>query len=369
MKKVAFLRSAGVYNDSRSTKEIRALVSAGYFVEVICWNRDGKSEQKCPEVFSDIADKVSFSYYNVLLPDGIGFKNMDKLLNWFKWVIKTLSEKGELFAVHACDLDTGIPARKYCKKHKVKLVYDIFDYYIDSHYVPSFAQNVIEGLEIKVINQADITIICTEERSEQIAKSTPKKTIVIHNTPEMPEIPKVEEDNDYAYCGVLSGRRLVGEILAKYENNIDKKMSFAGHGEFAEKATQLNEKYDNFSFLGPISYSEVLSLEARSKVLSAIYEPTIRNHRLCAPNKFYEALALGKPVIVCKGTGIDKIVAENNIGYVIDYSAESFYNALNHLCEDDKLRQEMGQRARKLYEQKYNWEMMKKTLIDAYAQL
>ena len=113
-------------------------------------------------------------------------------------------------------------------------------------------------------------------------------------------------------------------------------------------------------------YSKVLEIESEVKVLSAIYEPNTRNHRLCAPNKFYEALALGKPQIVCRGTGIDKIVEENDIGMVIDYDANQFYEALRKLVADDEKRAQMGARARKLYEEKYDWAIMKRVLLEAY---
>lgn len=141
------------------------------------------------------------------------------------------------------------------------------------------------------------------------------------------------------------------------------------YGTYSKFAEELAEQHENFAFLGTLPYSRVLQTAARSRVLSAIYEPTIRNHRLCAPNKFYEALALGKPVIVCRGTGIDKIVEQNNIGAVIDYDASQFYDAVRTLAEDEQLRKEMGVRARTLYEEKYKWSIMKGILLRAYEDL
>lgn len=80
-------------------------------------------------------------------------------------------------------------------------------------------------------------------------------------------------------------------------------------------------------------------------------------------------MALGKPVIVCKGTGIDKIVEENNIGIVIDYDAAQLYSAVRKLASNSHLCEEMGVRARKLYEDKYHWEIMSKRLLDIYKNL
>lgn len=104
-------------------------------------------------------------------------------------------------------------------------------------------------------------------------------------------------------------------------------------------------------------------------MISAIYDPSIRNHRLCAPNKFYEALALAKPVIVCKGTGIDEIVEKNKIGIVIDYDESDFYAAVRRLIGNNTLRKEMGSRARQLYDSEYRWDIMRKKLIDKYKKI
>ena len=90
-----------------------------------------------------------------------------------------------------------------------------------------------------------------------------------------------------------------------------------------------------------------------------------RNHQLCAPNKFYEALALSKPIIVCKGTGIDNIVQENKIGIVINYSASEFYDAVIWFKNNLEEAIAMGNRGRLLYEENYRWSIMEQKLIDS----
>ena len=366
MKTVALIRSTGIYNDSRATKEIYALIEAGYKVLVLGWDRDGVSGARSKEVFCSVSSSVDFFFYEQPLSNGIGMKNIHKLCGWFCWVYKTLKRETNIYAVHACDLDSGVPAYRFCKKKKKKLIYDIYDYYVDSRAVPSVLGGIVEGVEIKIINFAFATIICTEERREQIARANPQRVLIVHNSPEMPCIPSEDEKYDYVYCGSLAGKRLIKEIFEAYEANADLSFAFAGYGEYETIARDLQTQNDRFEFFETIPYSKVLELEAQTKVLAAIYEPTIRNHRLCAPNKFYEALALGKPVIVCKGTGIDKIVENNNIGICIDYDAEQFYGALRKLITSPDERREMGIRARKLYDEKYSWEKMKKILTEFY---
>lgn len=97
--------------------------------------------------------------------------------------------------------------------------------------------------------------------------------------------------------------------------------------------------------------------------------PRKKNRIVFIPYKFYESLALGKPMIVCRSTGIDKIVEAYNLGITIPYNADEFYRALYKLLKDPVRCKEMGQNGKKLYEEKYRWEIMEKKLLQAYSEL
>lgn len=366
---VVYLRTSNIYDDSRATKEIMALAEQGYKVHVLGWNRDGTAVKCSNEVFSKYSELVSFDFYNCLIDGGIGTKNINKLLKWFKWTYKKIKLMNKVDIIHACNLDAALGVYRFAKKHDIKLVYDIYDYYIDSHSIPKLVENLVESLEIRVINLSDATIICTEERKEQISKSKPKNLTIIHNSPEVNNIDSVVCKYDYAYCGSLFDQRLLKEIFCEYPRHNNLSFAIAGYGEYETFVKQLDSNYEYFKYYGSVTYDKVLCIENMSKVISAIYKPTIRNHRLCAPNKFYEALALAKPVIVCKGTGIDRIIEKYNAGIVIEYSAEEFYKALEFLINNPQICEEMGKNARQLYENNYKWSIMKKRLVQLYKKL
>lgn len=360
-----YVRTTGIYDDSRATKEIQAISSVVDRVLVLSWDRHGDAANYCRDIFGE---NVEFRFFCQYLDGGIGIKNIGKLFKWRRWVAKQLSTIENIDIVHACNLDSGIGVLGYCRNHNAKLVYDIFDYYIDSHKIPLFMKSTIENIEIKLINYSNITIICTEERAEQIAKSNPHKVLVIHNSPDVKQITIQSVKYDYVYCGTMGESRLIKEILDGYKNNSDLRFFYAGKGANANYAKELSEIYDNFEYISSLPYSQVLKYESQALMLSAIYMPTIRNHRLSAPNKFYEALALGKPIIVCEETGIDRIVHDENIGCVISYDSNQFYQAVRKIKTGISY-DAMCSKARELYELKYRWSYMRKKIQEEYTRL
>lgn len=365
---IAYTRCSSVYDDSRTTKEIGALLEDGHRIVLFGWDRDGKALQNCTELFSDYRDKIEFHFFYGKTGKGIIGKIVARL-RWFDWLKRQLlCTKGVDF-IHSCDFDTGSAVKAVARQQHIRYVYDIFDYYVDSHPVPRCLRTIIEREETAVINLADATIICTEERREQIANAKPKRLVIIHNSPDVEKAESKELKYDYVYCGSMYGGRLISEILEEYKKHRELRFVFAGYGEYAGKAKQLDGEEENFIYLGTIPYHEVLTTESQARIISAIYDSSKRNHRLCAPNKFYEALALGKPVIVCRGTGIDQIVEDHRIGVVIDYNVNQFYQAVSDLARNRDTCDEMGKRARKLYEDQYRWSIMKDRLLDLYKDL
>lgn len=372
-KKVVFLRSTSIINDSRATKEINTLIKNGYDVLVLGWDRDGFAKKNENE---DKGYKIDL--FTKKAEYGAGIKNLISLFLFQIWLfIKLLVNSSKYSIIHSCDFDTAIPAKCIAKIKNKKLVYDIFDYYTHSHKVPKKLEKKIEKSEIKVINKADFTIICNEGRYKQIEKAKPKKVIVIHNTPSIPEnfkeLPSVIKQHNnkikIVYVGILQGDRLLEEIASKIKEHPDIELHIGGFGRFSELFEELSKQCNNVFYYGKMKYADVLKLESECDILFATYNPEIRNHKFSAPNKIYEAMALKKPIIVCKNTGIDKIIDDKKLGISIEYSADDFIRAVKTLESTEEERNKIGQNGRKEYETNYSWEIMEERLLCAYSEL
>ena len=106
-----------------------------------------------------------------------------------------------------------------------------------------------------------------------------------------------------------------------------------------------------------LEYDKVLRLESECDVLFATYNPEIANHKYSAPNKLYEAMALGKPIIVCKNTGVDNIVNKYDLGVTIDYNNVEFIKCL------DQLQNKNYKKSVELYNSTYSWDKMKDKIL------
>lgn len=370
-KKVIMIRSTSIINDSRLLKQMKVLCENNYKVKVLGWDRQGLLEY---ENINNIDNEIECFF---LKSDyGLGYKGAFKIILFQIWLfIKLIQYNKEYKIIHCCDLDTAIPAKIVSKIYKKKIVYDIFDYYSHSHPIPLNMYRLVEAIENKIINSADLTIICNEGRRKQILNARPKKCIVIHNTPEITSeiTSKISRGIGcdkkllkIVYVGVLQEHRLLREVLEKIEGNKCFELHIGGFGILEEVVKSYAERNENIFFYGSMKYEDVLKLEEQCDILFATYDPKIENHKYSAPNKLYEAMGLGKPIIVCKKTGIDQIVDKHGIGISIEYDAREFLEALIQLGNHEELRYNMATRGKELYKNEYSWEQMKKRLVQEY---
>ena len=369
-KRVCIIRSNPVNPDSRVEKEAWTLKKAGYDVCILAWDRSSDIRQN--EGTVTVGDMeipiVRLGYKSTY---GEGFKNLISYLK-FQFAMRKWLKKHDFDIIHACDFDTAFFARGTVKKNQ-RFIFDIFDFlYGEPH---NFLQKSVKKMQISLINRADATIICTEDRKRQILKSKPKRLAVVHNTPISiqigDEIRSLETSGNIkiVYVGILQDFRLLKEIAAAVSELPGVELHIGGFGKYEEYFAEMSEKFQNIIFYGKLSYDRTLALEKECDIMLAVYDPSIENHKFAAPNKFYESLMLGKPVIMARGTGMSDIIEKNNTGVLIEYSKKGFCEGLNCLIEQKLLWPDMSEKMVEIYNKDYNWDIMSRRLIELYGEL
>jgi glycosyltransferase involved in cell wall biosynthesis len=370
-KKVVFLRTNAINPDPRVEKEASALVKNGIEVIVIGWDRESKGNN-----ISYLHSGIKIYRVGILAGFGSGIRNLVPLLVWqIKLLLALISLRKEYDVIHACDFNTVLPAllSKFILNKKV--VYDIFDFYVDAFPVPKKLRGFIKWLDFKAIASSDAVIITSEKRAEQIAGSRPNDLIVIHNTPQdifTNNNSQLSNTSNFiiTYVGILEDHRFLLEMIDAVGHFPAWKFNIAGFGSLEPRIVERIKRYNNIVFHGKVDYSTGLALSNEADLLFAIYDPEIPNHKYSSPNKLYESMMLGKPIIVAKGTGIDLIVKENNMGYVVEYGQSHQLEAIFKEIANNPLNLvKMKKNARTAYTEQYSWDIMERRLVDLYNKI
>lgn len=369
------MRSNPVNPDSRVEKEASALIRAGYRVKILAWDRSEK--YKINKSYININSKKAEIYrFGIPGTFGGGYKNLKNLITFqirlISWLIKN---RDSYDIVHACDFDTAYSSYLVSRFTKKKLVFDIFDYLFTK---PTgkfkLIQKYIIFLQKKIINYADATIICTEQRKRQIDGSNPKRLAVIHNSP--PDVSNVlgrlclnENKIKIAYVGILQDYRFLVELAEVVRENRNWELHIGGFGKYEDYFKELSNNNPNIVYYGKLPYDKALELEKSCDILTAIYDPKINNHYYAAPNKFYEGLMLGKPLIMVRGTGMSEIIEQYGIGELMEFNIDSLRTAIEKLVKRKNEWPYMSEKMKTLYRQKYSWDSMEEKLIDLYKKI
>jgi len=100
--------------------------------------------------------------------------------------------------------------------------------------------------------------------------------------------------------------------------------------------------------------------------------PLHRNvqHDMAYPNKLFQYMSLGKPVLVSNALAQKKIVEENKTGLVhIEQNPQDFADKVLQLYNNPDLSTTFGENGKRFIEEKFSWEQTSKELVKLYDKL
>ena len=378
--RLVICRSNPVAPDPRVEKEARTLLEAGYDVTVLGWDRTAQLPQH------ETLHGIPCYRLPVRAEYASGIRNLPALLRWqwslFAWLSR---RRREYDLIHACDFDTVLPALVCRSLFHKKVVYDIFDFYADHlRLTPGLIKNAIRSVDLRAIGWADAVILADDSRWEQIRGSRPRLSTVIYNSPEglnsttasgYPEKPaSIQSASQYkltiVYVGLLQVERGLFELIDVLRQHPEWSLDLAGFGGDEARILDQIGGMSNVHWHGRVPYQVALYLSAAADVLIATYDPAIPNHRFSSPNKVFEAMLLGKPIIVAQDTNMDRIILKADCGLVIPYGDKSALEAaLSRLDSEPATLEGLGANARQAYESTYSWKIMQHRLVNLYQQV
>jgi len=335
---IILTRSNSIYSSPRIEKYIEFCQAKQIDFLVIGWDRLNKNLQRDSTIFFRRQ-----AGYNVG-----GFKAAVNRFSWIFFLLKVfLSKRRQVSTIHAFDLDTAFPACmfKFFFKRKVKVIFDICDWFSATLYNQNkIILYIFKKMEKFTIEQSDETIICEPERIEQIPYKLNRKELVVPNIPSFTDVSFLKYDDTYefkekkivvSYVGGFNGYRLLDELLDIAEKGIIN-LLIAGYGSpEIEKRCNTADALPNIKYFGKVAYKDGLNIMFNSQLIYAMYSKSNPNHYYAAPNKYYEAMMLGKPILTTKGISLGTKVTTNKIGYAIDESRDKIEDFFLHLDTQD----------------------------------
>jgi len=124
-----------------------------------------------------------------------------------------------------------------------------------------------------------------------------------------------------------------------------------------------------FFFFGPVPSDRVIHIAAGADLGIAAIANSCLSYYYCSPNKLFEYMNAGLPVIASAFPELEKVVLQHEIGLSFDPSSpEDIARAARQVLKDSDTRGRMRQNAFKAANS-YNWENESKKLLQIYASL
>ncbi len=364
--KVTHLTSVHAPKDVRIfLKECRTLAAAGLTVSLVA-----------PGAPSETIDGVRL----VGVPRG-GGRVGRSVVTTARVLRAALAERSDVYHFHDFEL---IPVGLLLKLRGKRVVYDVHESVPDDvalkEYLPDVAKRPLvwfaRGMEALAARFLDAIVPATPAISRRFIG--PKMTIV-QNFPILGEL--VGTDRRFrdrapqiAYVGGIEEIRGVREIvdaMALVPADLGGRLALAGPFDPPDLAEEVQSGAGATltRVLGQLSRAEVADLLADSRAGIVTFHP-VRSHIEAQPNKLFEYMSAGLPVIASDFPLWREIIDSAECGLLVDpLDPKAIAAAMTALLADPDRAEAMGRRGQTAVVEHYSWSRESIKLLDLYRRL
>lgn len=341
MKKDKLAILIGFMPNPRIFKRV-ALESELYEVHLICWDRGSnmiphKDSGNC--VIHTIRIEASNHPLKRLLPYAKFKREALKLLNELQPAV-----------VHAQMIDMLKIAVKYAdsSRKKVRLIYEIADLHrliVDKQTNPvkRAVQLYLRHEDKRCSEKIDLLIVTSDRYYKMYFRDfVPRdKVLYFPNVPDLSAFRDYKRHNgegDSFTAGYIGGVRYKEQcrLMIDAAKSLDMPLLFAGYENDEPEIETLCRAYDKGTWIGGFDFkTQIADLYGRCDVIYSVYDADMANVRVALPNKLYEAVYCGLPIIAAKNTHLAETIDEWGVGGAVDHkNVDDLVDLLKKMRDD-----------------------------------
>lgn len=379
--------------DARIQRQCVSLREAGYSVTVLY-----VEDLKFLSGIKDIS--VRWEEYDAYMHDIKTVKIFLRSKNVKVPVLKRILQFGELFwkagkfiitnkfdICQSNDLQPGIFALLSKVIHRSRIVYDSHELEVrSSNTIMKFFQRIYETILIRFSN---LVLTVNETISRIISDYYKIDVHVIGNRPLLREVDPTVHERRYLssqtknllYVGYVQPKKRGIELVINAMKYLREDIHFyvLAVGRLTEfktyiddYATSLGVSSDRIKFLEPVNHSLVLDVVHEADISIMLIPVTVsESYNSCAPNKFYESVIAGVPVLATKNNTFPELIYQNGIGKIgetVNPNDETEVSlTINEMLKDEN--QKLYKQNANLLKHRYSWETESQSYIKLYSQL
>lgn len=348
-------------------------------------------------IFRKQAKSLHKSGYNVVLIvqhdkkeiiEGIKIIPLEKPNNRFERIIKTtfqlykkaLKTEADIYHFHDPEL---IPVGLLLKLKGKKVIYDVHEdvpkQILSKKWiwrpVKKMVSLLVNGIEKIADKYLDGIISATPTIDKKFIN---KNSIMVQNFPLLGELLTTKNKNNnlidkniITYVGGITSARGIKEMIKAVELIPEKyQTEFLLAGKFSsqqlKREVQGSNGWKRVFFKGWIDRSKMAEILSKSKAGLVLFH-SAPNHIDAQPNKMFEYMSAGLPVIASNFPLWKEIIEGNNCGLTVDPERpEEISETIQYIFDHTEEAKQMGKNGRKVVAEKYNWSVEEEKLLKLY---